>query len=147
MAATGIATVRSEEEDAGPEDENEETENVDTSPNGDNESANEDDSATMETTSSPSTAGDVGAVREAFLQSLEEDGDVEDHQEEISGPAALGEDDMESQPPTNESNNSRGQEDEPQPSTNEIGTNGSDGNKTSDIAAEEGSDVTSSLTG
>ncbi|CAJ1968821.1 unnamed protein product [Cylindrotheca closterium] len=144
MAAAGIATVRSEEEDAGPEDENEETENVDTSPNGNTESANEDDSATMETTSSPSTSGEVGAVREAFLQSLEEDGNVKDQQEKISSPAALGEDDVESQPPTNGSINSHDQEGEPQPSTNEIGADSSDGNKTSDISPEESSDETSS---
>mmetsp|Transcript_38410 Transcript_38410/g.92927 ORF Transcript_38410/g.92927 Transcript_38410/m.92927 type:complete len:471 (+) Transcript_38410:186-1598(+) len=144
MAATGIATVRSEEEDAGPEDENEETKNVDATPEGDNESTNEDDSATMETTSSPSTTGDVGAVREAFLQSLEEDGDVEDQEEEMSCPEAVGEDDMESQSPTNESTNSPDQEEDSQPSTNETGADGNDGDKTSDIEPEEGSDVTTS---
>lgn len=139
MAATGIATVRSEEEDAGPEDENEETKNADEISEGDDESVNEENSSF-----SPSATGDVGAVREAFLQSLEEDGDVEDQQEEISGPEALTEDDMESQARTNESINSSDQEEESQPSTTEIGIDGSDGGETCDISADDGSDETSS---
>lgn len=139
MAATGIATVRSEEEDAGPEDENEETKNADEILGSDEESVNEENSA-----SSPSATSDVGAVREAFLQLLEEDRDAEDQQKDVSGPETLTEDGAESHAPTNESINSFDQEEESQQSTTEIGINGSDGGETCDISAVDASDETSS---
>jgi len=126
MAPTGIATVRSEEEDTGPEDENEATKNVDS------EEATE--IPTVE-----STSADVGAVREAFLQSLEADGDVEDQQTDPSLVAAADdEDEMETQSSTDEPIESP--EAESQSFTNEIGPGSSGTDQTSE-AVDESLDV------
>jgi len=79
IAATGIATVRSEAEDVGPEDENEATRALDTTEDEENEVAENDGNEGLPI-EEPPAAADVGAVREAFLQSFETGGSIQDQE-------------------------------------------------------------------
>jgi len=151
MAATGIATVRSEAEDAGPEDENEETRVIDTAEK-ENEVAEVDENRGMQIEESPAVA-DVGAVREAFLQSLETDGSIQD-QETSTGtsiPAAADEERTEALSSTDASdelekilgspNAATAAEEKSIVGPDEISDNNISADKDSDIVAEENSHV------